>query len=57
MAFYIYKDLRNEWRWYLMAANGKKIADSGEGYVNEAGCLHGISLVMSAHRATPIYRR
>lgn len=46
MAFFIYKDLRNEWRWYLVAANGKKVADSGEGYKNEADCRNGIRLVI-----------
>ena len=43
--FYIYKDAANEWRWYFQATNGKKIADSGEGYHNLADCEHGISLI------------
>ena len=36
-----------DWRWRLLAANGKIIATSGEGYINKADCLHGISLVKS----------
>ena len=32
MTFEVYKDQRGEWRWRLRAKNGKKIADSGEGY-------------------------
>lgn len=57
MAFFIYKDLRNEWRWYLVAANGKKVADSGEGYKNEADCRNGIRLVIGTNNLTPIYQR
>lgn len=57
MHFVIYKDSRGQWRWTLLAANRKTIADSGEGYVNEADCLHGIKLVMQAGDKTPIYRR
>ena len=30
--FHTYKDSRGEWRWQLKAANGKIVADSGEGY-------------------------
>jgi uncharacterized protein len=30
--FHTYKDNADEWRWQLVAANGKIVADSGEGY-------------------------
>jgi uncharacterized protein YegP (UPF0339 family) len=30
--FHTYKDRRGECRWQLKAANGKIVADSGEGY-------------------------
>lgn len=30
--FHTYKDSRGEWRWQLQAANGRVVADSGEGY-------------------------
>jgi len=56
MAFYLYRDARNQWRWYLMAANHKKIADSGESYYNEQDCIHAISLVMGTSTTTPVYR-
>jgi uncharacterized protein len=52
--FYIYKDTAGEWRWYLNAANNRKIADSGEGYNNKQDCLDGIDLVKSAFNA-PVY--
>lgn len=35
MAYWIYKDVSGYWRWYLMAANNRKIANSGEGYYNK----------------------
>jgi len=35
MAYWIYKDTQGQWRWFLMAANGRKIANSGEGYWNK----------------------
>lgn len=40
-----------DWRWRLRAANGQIIATSGEGYINKADCLHGISLVKSDQTA------
>ena len=51
MAFYVYVDRTGQWRWYLKAVNGKKIADSGEGYFNREDCLHGIDLVKRAYNA------
>lgn len=45
MKFHIYKDHKDEWRWRLKSANGKIIADSGEGYSSKQACQHGISLV------------
>src|SRR5262245_33554630 len=41
-----YKDKRGEWRWRLMAKNGKIVADSGEGYKRKASLnktLHAIA--------------
>lgn len=54
MAYWIYVDRAGEWRWFLRAANGRKIADSGEGYVNKADCLHAIGLV-KASASAPVY--
>ena len=54
MTFVIYCDKANEWRWNLKAANGKIIADSGEGYKNKADALHGIDLVKSTNSQTDI---
>ena len=51
MKYNIFKDKAGEWRWRLVATNGKIIADSGEGYNNKADCLHGIDLVKSSTNA------
>jgi uncharacterized protein YegP (UPF0339 family) len=37
--------------WYLQAANGKKVAWSGEAYWNKGDCEHAIALVKSSHAA------
>ena len=57
MFFYLYRDVANQWRWTLYAANNKKIADSGEGYWNKADCQHGIALVKGTNHATPVYEK
>ena len=54
MSYYIYKDSQSHWRWYLQAANGRKLADSGEGYWNKQDCLNAIGLVKGSS-AAPIY--
>ena len=51
MYFYLYKDAAGYWRWTLYASNGKKIADSAEGYFNKADAENGIGLVKSAYNA------
>lgn len=48
MAYYVYKDTLGQWRWYLLAANNRKIASSGEGYHNKQDCMHAISLVSTS---------
>ncbi len=55
MKFYVYKDTAGYWRWHLVAANNRKIADSGEGYYNQSDCLAAIGLVMDTDRSTPVY--
>ncbi len=51
MSFYLYTDSHGYWRWRLLAANNRIIADSGEGYHNKQDALHGIHLVKSAYSA------
>ena len=45
MRFQKYVDAQGNWRWRLIAANGRIIADSGEGYLHERDCDHAIALV------------
>jgi uncharacterized protein YegP (UPF0339 family) len=54
MAFWIYRDTVGQWRWYLSAANNKKIANSGEGYWNYQDCVGAIQLVQGSH-SSPVY--
>lgn len=40
--FQIYQDEKKEYRWRLIAPNGRIIADSGEGYKRREKALAGI---------------
>lgn len=51
MTYYVYKDAAGEWRWRLLAANNRKIANSGEGYNNKQDCLDAIELVKGSSTA------
>ena len=51
MAYQVYKDAIGQYRWRLVAANGRRIADSGEGYNNKADCLAAIALVKGSANA------
>jgi hypothetical protein len=54
MRFIVFKDVADQFRWRLVAANGKKIADSAEGYWNRSDCLAGIELVKATDSRTPV---
>lgn len=56
MAYYIYKDANSHWRWFLLAGNNSKIANSGEGYWNKQDCLSAINLVKGSS-AAPVYEQ
>lgn len=56
MAYYIYKDVQGYWRWRLLAANNRNIANSGESYYNKEDCLHAIALVKGSS-AAPVYEQ
>lgn len=52
MYFYLYRDVNLQWRWSLIVSgNGRKIANSGEGYYNKADCLAAINLVRGSGSA------
>jgi uncharacterized protein len=48
MKFHIYKDSAGEWRWRLKAANGRTIADSGEGYSTKSNCRRAVNELSGA---------
>lgn len=37
----LYKDTSGEWRWNVKAANGRIVANSGEGYHNRQDAIEG----------------
>jgi len=45
MQFHIFQDARLEWRWQLSNSEGRKVADSGEGYREKDDCLESIAQV------------
>ena len=36
-----YRDRQKKWRWNAKAANGRKIANCGEGYNSQVACARG----------------
>jgi uncharacterized protein YegP (UPF0339 family) len=54
MTFHIFLDHQRQWRWFLQAANGRRIADSAEAYHSEKECIDAISLVMGTTHGTPV---
>ena len=40
--FEVYRDRKKEWRWRLVASNGKNTAVSGEGFQRRRDCLRNI---------------
>jgi uncharacterized protein len=51
MTYYYYKDSKGEWRWRRKAANGRILADSGEGHKHEQDCLDDIDRVKRSGNA------
>jgi uncharacterized protein YegP (UPF0339 family) len=56
MTYCIYRDQADQWRWRLLDANNRSIANSGEGYWTEADCLASIELVKGSS-AVPVYKQ
>lgn len=53
-AFDLYKDDGDQWRWRLLASNGRIIADSGEGYSARAKARQGIESVQRNAPDAPV---
>ena len=56
VAYWMYRDPQGMWRWRLLAANNRNIANSGEGYHNESDCLQAIQLVKGSSVAS-VYKQ
>lgn len=54
--FQLFKDKAGEWRWRLLAENGRSVAASSEGYVARADALNGIDLVRHMRGTTDVYQ-
>lgn len=52
--FYRYTDSIGEWRWRFIAANGRRIADSGEGYTSLSACDHAIAVIKKEAPSAPL---
>lgn len=46
----LYKDSKGEWRWRLLADNGRTLADSGEGYEHRSDALSAFGTVCGPER-------
>lgn len=57
MKFEIYRDRskKREYRWRLKAKNGRKIANSGEGYRRKRDCERMIDLIRSNLPNIPVW--
>ncbi len=53
MKFIIYKDLSNQFRWKLVAKNGKKIAFSGEGFTRRRS-VHASIIILCDGATAPV---
>lgn len=45
---------RKQWRWRIVARNGRIIANGGDGYANRADLIHALTLVRSTLTTEPL---
>lgn len=57
MWFEVYKDRRGEWRWRLVAENGRIVADSAEGYTRPEDAERSVNAIKNDVSGAPIQRR
>ena len=55
MVFHIYQDVVGQWRWYLAAPNGVKLAAAPLGYARRGDCVLAIKRVREATSAPMLY--
>lgn len=49
--FDYYQDRKKEWRWRLIASNGRIVAESGEGYKHKGSCTRMASRIVHIIRS------
>lgn len=54
MQYDIYKDRANEWRWRAVAANGRKVADSAEGYASKENAQRALAAFRAANAGATV---
>jgi len=54
MRFEIFKDRKGEWRWRLIARNGRIVADGAEGYASKRNALRAVKTVARGARIARI---
>ena len=55
MVFHMYQDMVGNWRWYLAAPNGDKLAVAPVGFARRGDCMHAVSRVREGTDATLVY--
>ena len=51
----VYPDKSGQWRWQMMSANSRIIADSGEGYVTEYNAMRAAFRLLELAPNTPVF--
>jgi len=51
--FQLYRDQAGQWRWRVVAKNGRILADCGEGYRSRADALNGARAARRALATAP----
>lgn len=54
MKIQVYQDRKGEWRWRLLALNGRIVADGSEGYANKGDVLDAIEKIQAQIGDAPI---
>lgn len=54
MRIEIYQDVRGEWRWRLVAANNRVMADSAEGYTRQLDVARAVETITVAFKADQV---
>jgi uncharacterized protein YegP (UPF0339 family) len=55
MEFHIFQDAAHQWRWYLLADSGRRIANSADGYYHRIDCIDAITKVIATTPQTPVF--